>query len=259
MVIWQDCAVLALATADYLLLFGAALVAGFVDAIAGGGGLITVPALLFAGVPPLSSIATNKLQSSFGTLIASITMLRHRVVTLAEVRWLVVAAFIGGASGAFVVRMVSTAALELVVPLVLAGIATYFVFAKSVGDEETSPRLSAVVYRSTVVPVIGFYDGFFGPGTGSFFALSGVSLRGRALLRSTGFAKCMNFASNVASLIVFVLSGAVWFKAGGIMLVGQLLGATAGSHAAIRGGAKLIRPLIVVVTIATLIRYLVVV
>ncbi|MFV1991612.1 MAG: TSUP family transporter [Acidimicrobiales bacterium] len=246
---------LALVTSDYLVLFGAATLAGFVDAIAGGGGLITLPALLFVGVPTLSSLATNKLQGSFGTLVASITMFRKGVVTLDQVRSLVVAAFIGGALGAIVVRQVRPGTLDAAVPVVLVGIAVYFAFTKAVGDGKRQPKMSGWLYRTTIVPVIGFYDGFFGPGTGSFFALSGVSLRGRDLVTSTGYAKSMNFASNIASLLVFMIAGNVWFKVGGIMLVGQLIGATAGSHAAVRGGVRLIRPLIIVVSLATLARY----
>lgn len=237
-------------------LFAAAAIAGFVDAIAGGGGLITIPVLLLAQVPPLQALATNKLQSSFGSLTASLMVLRRKLVRWSEMRRLFVCSLIGSCLGAFAVQLVSAQTLDVVIPVVLVGIATYFLLAPNAGAVEQKPRVNETVYKSVVVPGIGFYDGMFGPGTGSFFSLAGVALRGRNLLTATAQAKILNFASNLASLLVFIAGGKVLWTAGAAMVAGQILGAWGGSHAMVRGGTRLIRPMIVTVCVVMLGRYL---
>jgi uncharacterized membrane protein YfcA len=237
-------------------LFAAAAIAGFVDAIAGGGGLITIPVLLLAQVPPLQALATNKLQSSFGSLTASLMVLRRRLVRWSEMRRLFVCSLLGSCLGAFAVQFVSAATLDIVIPIVLVSIATYFLLAPNAGAVERKPRVNEAVYKGVVVPGIGFYDGMFGPGTGSFFSLAGVALRGRDLLTATAQAKILNFASNLASLLVFIAGGKVLWAAGAAMVAGQVLGAWGGSHAMVRGGTRLIRPMIVTVCVVMLGRYL---
>ncbi|MEC4720621.1 TSUP family transporter [Noviherbaspirillum sp. CPCC 100848] len=237
-------------------LFAAAAIAGFVDAIAGGGGLITIPVLLLAQVPPLHALATNKLQSSFGSLTASLMVLRRRLVRWSQMRRLFVCSLIGSAFGAFAVQFVSAQTLDIVIPIVLVSIAMYFLLAPNAGAVERKPRVNEAAYQGVVVPGIGFYDGMFGPGTGSFFSLAGVALRGHTLLTATAQAKVLNFASNVASLAVFVAGGKVLWTAGAAMVAGQILGAWGGSHAMVRGGTKLIRPMIVTVCVIMLGRYL---
>jgi uncharacterized membrane protein YfcA len=240
-----------------LLLFGAALLAGFVDAIAGGGGLITLPALLLAGVSPVAAIGTNKSQSVFGSGVASATVIRKKIVSIDEVRAPFVRAVFGGAVGAFIVQRVDAEALDVVIPIVVAGIGSYFLFAPRVGDVATEPRIRASIYRNTVVPIIGFYDGFFGPGTGSFFAMGGVALRGLGVIKATATAKTLNFGSNVAALAIFVIGGQVVWAATAAMIAGQLAGATVGARTMIRGGTRLIRPLVVTVSVAMLVKWFV--
>lgn len=244
-------------SADVLAaLFGVAMVAGFVDAIAGGGGLITIPALLLAQVPPLHALATNKLQGSFGSLTASVMALRRRLVHWSEMRWLFAFSLIGAGFGAYAVQFVQAETLDVVIPVVLVGIALYFLLAPNAGAVEKKPRLNQLAYQGVVVPGIGFYDGMFGPGTGSFFSLAGVSLRGQTLVTATAQAKVLNFASNIASLVVFVAGGKVLWAVGAAMIAGQVIGAWAGTHAMVRGGTKLIRPMIVTVCAVMLGRYL---
>ena len=237
-----------------VLALGAGL-AGFIDTIAGGGGLITLPLLLLSGLPPVAALATNKLQGSFGTLVATLTLLTRRQIVLAEIGLGFVMAFCGGVIGALAVRWIQPKALDVLIPIVLGGIALYFLFAPNAGEIAGRARMAPALYRQLVVPIIGFYDGFFGPGTGSFFALAGVALRGETLLRATAFAKVLNFASNLAAFLIFLLAGKVVWLAGAAMVCGQILGAYAGAHAVIRGGARLIRPLIVVICFAMLARY----
>ncbi|GGF33713.1 UPF0721 transmembrane protein [Aliidongia dinghuensis] len=237
------------------LLFTASSLAGFIDAIAGGGGLITLPALLLMPIAPIQALATNKLQGSFGTLTASLTMLRRGVVTVAEVRLLFVASLLGSTLGAVLLLLIDPKSLDLLVPVVLVGVALYFLLSPRTGDGGRPPRVGTTVYRLLVVPGIGFYDGMFGPGSGSLFSASGVFLRGQSLLRATATAKVLNFAANLASLVVFVLGDQVQWGVGVVMIVGNMLGARLGALAAIGGGARLIRPMIVLICLAMLVRY----
>ncbi|TWI57399.1 hypothetical protein IQ22_00615 [Pseudomonas duriflava] len=242
---------------SFLLILGlVAFAAGFIDTLAGGGGLITVPTLMLAQIPPLYALATNKLQASFGTLIATLTLLRKRKIVWSEVKKPFLASFVGSALGALVIQHVDAGALEVLVPVVLGVIALYFLLAPNAGALERKPRMGPRLHRLLVVPLIGFYDGFFGPGTGSFFSLSEVALRGRDLIAATATAKSLNLASNVASLLIFILGGKVLWLVGGVMAIGQLAGAYLGSLAVIGGGARLIRPLIVLICLAMLGRYL---
>ncbi|MHA7919206.1 TSUP family transporter [Alloalcanivorax xenomutans] len=241
-----------------LILGGVALLAGFIDTLAGGGGLLTLPALLLAGLNPVTALATNKLQGTFGSGMATFMLLRRRrfAETLAGLRRPFLWSLGGSAVGTLLVQLTDSDALRVLVPVVLAVIALYFLFSPGAGNVARTPRLSARLYERTVVPVIGFYDGFFGPGTGSFFSLTGVALRGQDLITATAQAKALNFASNIASLTLFVIGGKVLWATGAVMIVGQTAGAWLGSHAVLRGGAPLIRPLIVVVCLAMLVRYL---
>ncbi|MES2354440.1 MAG: TSUP family transporter [Pseudomonadota bacterium] len=239
-----------------LILFCAATVAGFIDTIAGGGGLITIPTLLLAQVPVMHALATNKLQGSFGTLTATFMLMRKKLIRVSDVRVLFLYSLTGAGLGAAAIQFMRPQALDVMVPVVLIGIAFYFLLAPNAGDIDRQPRISESLYRKIVVPLIGFYDGMFGPGTGSFFSLAGVALRGQNLITATANAKVLNFASNLASLAVFIAGGKVVWIAGIVMASGQVIGAWAGSHAIVRGGTRLIRPMIVTVCFIMLGRYL---
>jgi uncharacterized membrane protein YfcA len=244
------------ASLDHLvLLFLAAGFAGFIDAIAGGGGLITLPALLLAQIPPINALATNKLQGSFGTFASSVTMLRKGMVDLGQIRVLFLSSLIGSTLGAVLLLAIDPQSLDLVVPIVLAAIALYFGLQPAAGAVETKPRIGVGLYRTAVVPAIGFYDGVFGPGSGSFFSASAVFLRGQSLVSATATAKILNFSANIASLIVFICGRKVLWSFGAVMIAGNMLGAHLGALAAIGGGARLIRPMIVGVCLVLLARY----
>lgn len=238
-----------------LLLFVVALIAGCVDTLAGGGGLIVLPALILAGMPPLQALGTNKLQGSMGTFTASLMMLRHRRVQWRDVRLIMMTAFVGSATGSIVLQFIDPGFLRLLIPLVLVVIAVYFLFAGRLLETRTHARVSAPIYRNVVIPGIGWYDGMFGPGTGSFFALAGVALRGYSLLEATAIAKTLNFATNVASLIVFVVAGQIMWAAGLTMMLGQAAGAWVGSHVLFRINPQYLRALIVLICLAMLGRY----
>ncbi|WP_062517622.1 TSUP family transporter [Demequina gelatinilytica] len=243
---WQTLAILAVV----------ALLAGFLDTLAGGGGLLTLPALLLAGVPPLQALGTNKLQGSFGTGMATWQVIRRRRVRWSDARWPMLWAFLGSAAGSVAIQLVDPEPLRVVIPVVLAVIAAYFAFVPKAHVPPTHARMSAAPYEATVVPAIGAYDGAFGPGTGSLFALSGVTLRAYELPRSTAVAKTLNFATNVASLLVFALAGKMVWAVGAAMIGGQLLGAYVASHVLFRVKPVVLRALIVVMSVGMLIRYL---
>jgi uncharacterized membrane protein YfcA len=181
-------------------------------------------------------------------------VMKHQV-RLADVRGPFITAFIGAGLGTLAVQQIDPKALDAIIPLILLGIGLYFLLSPNAGSIDSKPRLGDRVYRFLVVPVIGFYDGFFGPGTGSFFSLVGVSLRGQNLIRATAVAKVLNFATNIASLMMFIAGGKVIWLIGLVMVCGQVIGSYAGAHAAIRGGARLIRPVIVVVCFGMVCRY----
>lgn len=244
-------------TWQVLVLLGlVALLAGCLDTLAGGGGLITVPALMLAGVPPLQALATNKLQAPAGTGMATYQVIRRHGVRWADVRWPMLWAFVGSIAGTIAILFVSTDALTIVIPVVLALMAAYFLFVPRSHEPPSRPRVGERAYRAGVVPAIGVYDGAFGPGTGSLYALSGVALRALPLRRSTAVAKTLNFATNIASLIVFVIAGKVVWLVGGVMIVGQLIGAYVGSHILLRVHPMVLRVLIVVVSLTMLWRVL---
>jgi hypothetical protein len=239
-----------------LLLLLASLVAGCLDTLAGGGGLITLPALLLAGLPPLQALATNKLQGCMGTATATVMMLRHRRVAWMDVRRPMLTAFAGAACGSMLVQRLDTARLDLVIPVVLAVIAGYFLGSGRLLEQVHPVRLSAALYRNTVVPLVGLYDGMFGPGTGSFYSLAGVALQGQKLLAATAVAKTLNFATNLASLLVFLAAGHVVWQAGLVMMLGQLCGAWIGSHLLFRIPVVYLRLLIVLMCLGMLTRWL---
>lgn len=231
------------------LLCVAALAAGFVDAIAGGGGLITVPALLAAGVDPVSAIATNKVQGSVGTASATWTFWRAGRIDLQAIKFALVMALVGAVAGALAVMVVDTRWLMLLLPVMLVAIALYFLLGPKIGEQDQHARLGAVGY-GLVAGGIGFYDGFFGPGAGSFYTLSLVTLLGMGLVRATAHTKVLNLTSNLVSVAVLGMGGHVLWALGGAMAVGQFIGGRMGSHAAMRWGPRLIRPLLVVISLA---------
>ena len=237
-------------------LFLVAVLAGFIDAIAGGGGMVTIPAMLLAGVPPLQVLGTNKLQAVFGSGSASWSYARHGHVDL-RAQWPMVAtAALGAAAGALLATIVPTGWLRALLPFLLLGIALFFWLRPGIGELERQRRISPTAFGLSFVPAIGLYDGVFGPGTGSFLMLGFVSLAGFGILKATAHSKVLNFGSNVGALAVFVAAGAVLWKLGLVMGAGQWIGARLGSRFAMRQGARVIRPLLVLVSVALALRLL---
>ena len=239
----------------YPALTAIAVLTGFIDAIAGGGGLIMVPALLFAGVPPIQALATNKLQSVFGTSVAMMNFARAGLIDWRANRLTIFLVFIGAVGGVLLVQAIGSEALALIIPILLVAAALYILLSPRMSDEEAHERLSANGF-APVGGAIGFYDGFFGPGTGTFMTTSLVALRGHGLTKATALTKAFNFTSNVASVAVFAIGGEMLWLLGLCMAAGAMLGGWIGSHTAMRFGARLIRPLLVLISLGLTTRLL---
>ena len=232
----------------YPVMTGVAVVTGFIDAVAGGGGLIMMPALFFAGLSPLQALGTNKLQSVFGTGTALRNYWRSGLVEWRPNRLTVLLVFAGAIAGALVVQLIQTRLLNLIIPVLLVASALYVLLSPRMNDEDAHHRVTSKGY-APIGSAIGFYDGFFGPGTGTFFSTSLVALRGYGLTKATALTKLFNFSSNVASVLLFALGGHMLWLLGLCMAVGAMVGGWLGSHTALKFGARLIRPLLVLISL----------
>ena len=237
-------------------LVAAAVAAGFVDAIAGGGGLITVPVLMLAGLSPDQALATNKVQGSFGAATAAVSYARSGLVDLRAQLPTAALAFAAGVAGALLVTALPTQGLRVVLPVVLIGIALFFALKPGLTDLDRAARIAPGLFALTAVPAIGFYDGLIGPGAGAFYMLAFVSLAGFGILRATAHTKLLNLASNLGGLTAFAVTGHPLWLVGLSMGAGQMLGAWLGSRLALRIGAGVIKPLLVVTSTALALRLL---
>ncbi|MDY7577523.1 TSUP family transporter [Herbaspirillum sp. RTI4] len=224
-----------------------ATLAGFIDAIAGGGGLITLPALFLAGIDPVAAIATNKLQAASATVSATVAFWRKGMIEWRSGMPIALMAMLGGSAGALSVSILPRSALEAVVPLLLISVAIYFLLAPKLSDNESRAKISPFLYSLTIAPTIGFYDGVFGPGVGSFFMVSFVLLLGQGILRAMSFTKLANASSNIGALIVFAWKGAIILPVALSMAAGAFLGAQLGARCAVRFGSRLIKPILIAI------------
>ena len=236
-------------------LFFVGVVAGFLDTLVGGGGLLAVPALLLSGIPPIYVLGTNKFQGSMGTGIATFLLFRKKKLDWNSVKNLMFASFIGSIVGGVIIQFVDTQFLSFVIPIVLVFIAIYFIVSPKPKSIASNPK-SNKKFELFAVPVVGFYDGMFGPGAGSFFAMTGVMIKKLEIIQATILAKPLNFASNIAGFIVFFSFGHIAFLIGLLMMMGQMIGAFFGTHYLLKANPLIIRLLIVIISISMLIKYM---
>ncbi len=232
------------------LLFAAAFVAGLVDSIAGGGGLITVPVLMGIGLPPQVALGTNKLQASFGSGSAMLHFVRAGTVKLSDCWIGILWTSVGAALGVGAVQLLDASLLKQLIPWLLAAIAFYTLFSPRLGAEDSHARIKAGLFYLLFGLGIGFYDGFFGPGTGSFWTMALMMMMGYSMMRATATTKVMNFTSNVVALLFFLSVGQVRFVEGIVMGIGQFLGARVGSKLVITRGTAFIRPVFITMVLA---------
>jgi len=228
-----------------------AIGAGWVDAVVGGGGLIQIPALLlgFPLVAPVQILATNKLSSICGTSVSAVTYYRRVKPDLTTVVPLALLAFVGSLIGASLVSHISSAAFNPIILVVLIGAGTYTLFKPELGTV-TKLRFSGhrhLMAATGVGFLIGVYDGALGPGTGSFFVFALVGLLGYAFLEASAKAKIANVATNLAALVIFIPAGAVMWKVGLLMGLGNLVGGYLGARTAMSQGGRFVRVVFVIV------------
>lgn len=239
-----------------ILLFGLAIVAGAVDTMAGGGGLLVVPGLLAAGLDPVGAFATNKLQALSGTAGATFQFWRQGKVRLKDHLLPALVAFLSAVGGAASLSCLDPTVVKSIAPFLLIVVALVLLARPNLGDIPRRARLSRSAGLLTIIPLVGFYDGFFGPGTGTFFAVGAVALLGMGLQQATINAKIYNFASNLGGLIYFATDGRPCWSVGAVMAVGTLFGGTLGAHLVLQHGARIIRPFVVTMSIAISLRIL---
>lgn len=231
-----------------LICFG--FLAAFIDSVVGGGGLISIPALLFSGLSPSAAIATNKLASSMGSLTSTIAFIKSGKVDFHLVAKLFPLVFTGSILGALVVNFVSSELLKPLVLVLLIAVTIYTILKKNWGHESTYRKLTwkKALLFALVIFAIGFYDGFLGAGTGSLILFAFLII-GCDFLQSAGNAKFLNFGSNIAALIVFISLDMVNFSYGIPMGISMVLGALVGSNFAIKKGVAYVRVLFISVTV----------
>jgi uncharacterized protein len=229
-----------------LVLAGAA--AGFVDSIAGGGGIITLPALLAAGLPPHLALGTNKLQSTFGSLTAALRYRAAGIVRFRDMMPGIAATALGAGAGAFAVGSVDSRLLGYLIPVLLVAILAFLAIRPRFGLRQGERKVAWLPFWIVAGLALGFYDGFFGPGTGTFWAMALVGLVGLDLRGATAHTKVTNFTSNLISLAVFLAAGAVVAPIGLAMGAAEAAGAWAGSRMALKRGAAFVRVMTLAVT-----------
>ncbi len=233
------------------LLAGVALVAGTADAVAGGGGLLTLPALLLTGLTPHQALATNKGQSVFGSFAALARYARAGLVDGRRARITFPLGLAGSLAGAALVLAVPPRALRGLVLGLLVSAAVFVALRRPPGPRAASLRPAVrPALAGGIALAIGAYDGFFGPGTGTFLIVAFVALLGDGLTRASADAKVVNFASNLAAMALFASRGAVAWRLALPMAAAQLLGGWLGAHLAVRHGDVLVRRVAVAIALA---------
>lgn len=233
-----------------IILSGVSFVAGFIDAIAGGGGLITVPALMTAGLPPHLVLGTNKLSATFGSAMASFTYFRRKLFSPELWYRGLLATAVGALLGAVIAHSLSPAFLDKILPVIVFICGIYFLFSKTPDKKMAEDAVIAKHRQWPQGSILGFYDGIAGPGTGAFWMVSTLLMYPVDLLRASGVARTMNFISNAMALAVFISYGQVAWLLGLCMGASLMVGAYFGANSAIKGGSKFIRPIFICVVMA---------
>lgn len=224
----------------------------FVDAIAGGGGLITLTAYVAFGLPPAVALGTNKFAASCGTLVASSQYIRRRQVSWKTGVPAMVLSFLGSALGTALAARYAEAYLHYVLVVLVPALALFMLFTPDFGSAKERPTSQIIVFAALCGLVVGAYDGFFGPGTGTFLTLFFTALVGLDLLKAAGTARVVNFCSNLASLAVFLLNGAVDMRIAIPCALSSVIGGYLGSRLALKVGSNVVKPVMLFVLLLLL-------
>ncbi|HRJ70022.1 MAG TPA: TSUP family transporter [Beijerinckiaceae bacterium] len=239
-----------------MALMAVSFCAAIVDAIAGGGGLLNVPSLMIAGLDPVSAVATNKVQGSFGVASSTLAYARAGLIRFREMAFLFLCSFVGAGAGAVAAQTLPIGALRTWIPLVLIGLALFVATAPKLTDADSHARLRPAVFAFLFAAPIGFYDGMFGPAGGTFFFIALVTMLGQGVLKAVAHTKLLNLASNLGALCLFLFSGKIYWAVGLCLGVAAFAGAQIGARAALSRGARLVKPMVVAVAVLMAIRLL---
>lgn len=238
----------------FVLLFFVAFFSGFIDAIAGGGGLITIPALIAVGIPEHMALATNKLQATFGSFTAAANFTHKKMVNFNSLWRGIIWTFVGAVCGTWLVLLLDATVIKYLIPICLVAILIYTIFSPNLGEIDKEKRMSESLFYTIFGLSIGFYDGFIGPGTGSFWMFAFASLLGMNLKSAVANTKILNFTSNIVSLAVFIGGGQILWLLGIVMGFGQMIGAYFGSHMVIKKEIKFIKIIFLTVVSLTIVK-----
>ncbi|MDF2588148.1 MAG: sulfite exporter TauE/SafE family protein [Anaerocolumna sp.] len=234
----------------FLIVCPLVFLAGLIDSIAGGGGLISLPAYLISGLPPHFAIATNKLSSSVGTAVSTYRYCKNKLVDWGIAIPSILLALIGSTIGANLALLVSESIMKYILIIVLPIVAFYVLKSKTFKEEtisETIPRKKVYVIACAASFVIGTYDGFYGPGTGTFLILIYTSLAKMDIRIASGNTKLVNLSSNIAAVVTFLINGKIIFVLGITAAIFSIIGNYIGAGLVLKNGYRIIRPIIIIV------------
>jgi uncharacterized membrane protein YfcA len=226
--------------------------AALIDSIAGGGGLISLPAFLLAGIPPHFALGTNKFAATCASFTSSLKFAKSGKVKFELLKYLIPFTFIGAVLGVKSVLKIDQKYLYTMVLVLVLAVGIYSFFSKSIGlqDKYTGIKKKGLILGILLTFSLGFYDGFFGPGTGSFLIFGLIGIFGFDFVKASGNARVLNFISNLTALVVFALNGQVNYSYGVPVAIFMIIGARIGTKLALKNGSKLIKPIFVTMSLA---------
>lgn len=236
----------------YSFLFLTGLISGLVDAIAGGGGLISLPILMSIGMPPHIALGTNKLQTTIGTSVATYSFYTKKLFSLRTVYKGLLYGLVGASLGAITTQIISSDILNTIIPFLLLFILGYTLLSPAMGQSQTPAKITEPLCFAVFGFLLGFYDGFFGPGTGSLWVFVLTFFLGYNFINATAYAKVFNLKSNIFATVLFITGGAINYHIAFCMALGQIIGGRIGAKLAIWRGASLIRPVFLTMVSATI-------
>ena len=235
-----------------LFLCAAGFLSAFVDAIAGGGGMISLPAYFAVGFPTHFTLGTNKFSATCGSIVSTFKFSKSGKVDKGIMKRLLPFTLLGASVGVITVLLMDPSVLKPIVLLLLLGVGIYSFFSKTVGMEDNFKGINKknMILGILLAFSMGFYDGFFGPGVGSFLIFGLIKIYGFDFVRASGNAKAMNLTSNATSLVLFAINGKIKYLLGIPMALFMILGAQVGTKMALKQGAKFVKPIFVTMSLA---------
>lgn len=234
----------------------AGFLAAAVDSIAGGGGMISLPAIIAAGVPPHLALGTNKFASTWASFTSTLKFAKSGKINFKLIKFQIPCTILGAALGVKTVLAIDEKYLQMLIVILVFAVALYTTFKKDFGQVD---RFKGLTTTNTAIGMVfafslGFYDGFFGPGTGSFLIFLFISVFGFDFTSAAGNGKILNFVSNIVSLILFAIGGKIIYLVGIPMAISMIFGAYVGTHIAINNGPKVIKPIFITIALALIVK-----